>query len=499
MTLRSDLGRQAAVEHAIREAIIAGALQPGAALPSTRTLAAELGLARGTVVAAIEQLSAEGILETRPGSTTRVAHVPPSLVDLAPTRSAPPEAPVADFLSGDPDLTLFPRAAWTAAVRNALEAAEAGTLGYGDPQGDLALRVSLLEYLGRTRGVVASPERTFITAGFSQTLAMVGRLLAGAGRGRAVVEDPSFWRHRELLVDAGLDCFGVAVDGDGIRTDELPTNGVSAALVTPSHHTPLGVSLSPARRARLASWAAETGAVIIEDDYDGELRFDRRPLRALHSLDPARVIYCGTASKSFAPGLRLSWCVLPPALVEPAKATLASIGGPSVSIVEQLALADLLRSGRYDRQVRRIRAEYRRRRDQLVAAVRSQVPSIRIEGVEAGLKALLRLPAGVDETDAVGWLAERSVAVAPLSAFQIDGHVSPRGPAIVANYGRPYAHDYRLALKRLIDGLMALIESSHGAAEIDTGASSGTAIDRGKHCARGTSAAAVPTMPPWAQ
>jgi GntR family transcriptional regulator/MocR family aminotransferase len=460
LTLRSDLGRQAAVEQAIRDAIVGGALQPGAALPSTRALAAELGLARGTVVAAVEQLRAEGILETRPGATTRVAHVPPPVVDVAPPRSAPPDAPEADFLSGDPDLTLFPRAAWTTAVRHALEGAEAGAFGYGDPRGDGSLRVSLLEYLGRTRGVVASPERTFITAGFSQTLAMVGRLLAATGPPRVVVEDPSFWRHRELLVDAGLDCVGVDVDADGIRTDDLPADGVGAALVTPGHHTPLGVSLSPPRRARLASWGAETGALIIEDDYDGELRYDRRPLRALHALDPARVIYCGTASKSFAPGLRLSWCVVPSALVDAAVASLTSIGGPSVSVVEQLALAELMRSGRYDHQVRRIRSEYRRRRDDLVAAVGSQVPSIRVEGVDAGLKALLRLPAGSDETHAVRWLAERSVAVAPLTAFQLDGRASPRGPALVANYGRPYAHGYRRALQRLVDGLKALIEPS---------------------------------------
>jgi GntR family transcriptional regulator/MocR family aminotransferase len=271
------------------------------------------------------------------------------------------------------------------------------------------------------------------------------------------VEDPSFWRHRELLDDAGLECVGVDVDADGIRTDDLPTTAVGAALVTPGHHTPLGVSLSPARRARLVSWAAETGALIIEDDYDGELRFDRRPLRALHALDPGRVIYCGTASKSLAPGLRLSWCLLPPGLVDPAIETLLSIGGPSVSVVEQLALADLLRSGRYDRQIRRVRGEYQRRRDQLVRTIGDRVPTIRIEGVDAGLKALLRLPEGIDEQAAVDWLARRSVAVVPLAAFQIDRQVSRRGPALVVNYGQPFAPDYRVALDRLVDGLRTLV------------------------------------------
>ena len=441
----------------MREAIVEGQLGPGAPLPSTRVLATELGVARGTVVAAIDQLSAEGLLLTRPGSATRVAHVPPTVFDdPPPDRPVPTPSPTADFWSGDPDLTLFPRSSWSAAVRSALDAAEAGTLGYGDPRGTLDLRISVAEYIARTRGVVVSPERTLITAGYSQTLAVLGRMLAER-RGRLVaVEDPSFWLHRELLVAAGLDLVGVMVDGDGVRTDELPA-GTSAAFVTPGHHTPLGVSLSPSRRAALVTWAAADDAVIVEDDYDGELRYDRRPLRAVQALDAARVVYCGTASKSLAPGLRLSWCVLPPRLLEPAIQALRDIGGPSVSVVEQLALAALLRSGRYDRQVRRIRDEYHRRRNMLVTAIGQHAPMVVVEGVNAGLKALLRLPAGSDERTVVDQLAHRSVAVAALSDFQIDGTVSPGGPAIVVNYGRPYGHLYRSALDRLVTGLATLL------------------------------------------
>lgn len=456
LTLRPDLGRQAAIEHALRESIVEGQLGPGATLPSSRVLANELGVARGTVVAAIDQLAAEGLLATRPGSSTRVAHVPPSVVDQPPGRTEPPQAS-ADFWAGDPDLTLFPRSSWAAAVRSALERAPAAALGYGDPRGDLDLRVTLAEYVARTRGVVVSPERTLVTAGYAQTLAVLGRMVAELDDRPVAVEDPSFWRHRELLADAGLDCTGVIVDSDGVRTDDLPATGAGAAFVAPGHHTPLGVSLSPSRRAALVAWAADARAIVVEDDYDGELRYDRRPLRALQALDPARVVYCGTASKSFAPGLRLSWCVLPPALLEPATRALESIGGPSVSVVEQLALADLLRSGRYDRQVRRIRAEYQRRRDQLIAATRERVPAVRVEGVAAGLKALLRLPPGTDEHAVVDQLARRSVAVAPLSAFQIDHAASPAGPAIVVNYSRPYGHEYPAALDRLVDGLGAVL------------------------------------------
>jgi GntR family transcriptional regulator / MocR family aminotransferase len=458
LNLRSDLGRQAAVEQAVREAIVEGQLGPGTPLPSTRVLAGELGVARGTVVAAIDQLAAEGLLETRPGSVTRVAHVPPHMVDdPPPDRTAPTPPPAADFFSGDPDLTLFPRSSWSSAVRSALDTVEAATLGYGDPSGTPDLRAGVAEYVARTRGVVVSPERTLITAGYTQTLAVLGRMLADLGRRPVAVEDPSFWRHRELLAAAGLELTGVVVDADGVRTDELPTTGAGAAFVTPGHHTPLGVSLSPTRRAALVNWASANDAVIVEDDYDGELRYDRRPLRAVQALDPARVVYCGTVSKSLAPGLRLSWCVLPPGLVEPASRALDSIGGPAVSVVEQLALAELLRSGRYDRQVRRIRGEYHRRRDMLVTAIEQRAPMVRVEGVNAGLKALLRLPPGSDERDVVDQLAERSVAVASLSAFQINGAISPAGPAIVVNYGRPFGHEYRSALDRLLSGLVAIL------------------------------------------
>jgi GntR family transcriptional regulator/MocR family aminotransferase len=458
LSLRTDLGRQAAVEHAVRDAIVGGQLGPGTPLPSSRVLATELGVARGTVVAAIDQLAVEGLLETRPGAATRVAHVPPNVADdPLPDRTAPTPIPAADFWSGDPDLTLFPRSSWTAAVRNALDAAEAGVLGYSDPRGNRELRASVADYIARTRGVVVSPERTLITAGYSQTLAVLGRALANLDDRPVAVEDPSFWRHRELLTAAGLDLVGVTVDSDGVRTDELPATGAGAAFVTPGHHTPLGVSLAPSRRAALVTWAAADDAVVVEDDYDGELRYDRRPLRALQALDPAQVVYCGTVSKSLAPGLRLSWCVLPPRLLEPAIQALGTIGGPSVSVVEQLALAELLRSGRYDRQVRRIRGEYHRRRDMLVTAIEQQVPTVSVEGVDAGLKALLRLPPGSDERTVVDQLTERSVAVAPLSAFQIDGSVSPAGPAIVVNYSRPYGHLYRAALDRLVTGLAAIL------------------------------------------
>lgn len=457
LDLPAGLGRRAALEHALRQAIADGQLEPGAALPSTRQLAQTLALARGTVVDAVEQLAAEGLVETRHGALSRVAHVPPS----APARTTAKRLrtgtrAAADFSPGNPDLTTFPRAMWASAVRRALGTCDAASLGYGNPQGHIELRRALVEYLGRTRGVTATPDDIVVTAGFTQALAAIGRAARSVVGDDVVVEDPSLDRHRILLDHAGLRLIPVAVDSDGVRVDEMPEERATA-LVTPGHHTPLGVSLSSARRGELATWAARHEGLVVEDDYDGELRYDRRPVRAFQALDPGRVAYCGTASKSFAPGLRLAWCVLPHGFVEPVLEAMWSIGGWAVSAVEQLTLADIMGSGGYDRHVRMIRHEYRRRRDMLLAALTTRVPSVRVEGVAAGLNAMVVLPQGTDEGAAVEALAERSVAVFGLTTFAVDPDRCGHSPAIVVNYGRPYGHRYRESLDRLVDALAAVL------------------------------------------
>ncbi|PRZ43116.1 GntR family transcriptional regulator/MocR family aminotransferase [Antricoccus suffuscus] len=449
--LSPGLGRQDAVEAALRTAISAGRLAPGAPLPSTRTLAAELGLARGTVVAAVEQLAVEGLLETRQGALTRVAHVPPPVTATRTQRSSP-KAPRADFTGGEPDLTRFPRSWWAAAVRKSLAQADASTLGYGDPRGSIELRAALVDYLGRTRGVTAAVEHVMVLSGFRQTLAMLARVLHRRGHRRIVVEDPALEVHLELLRGAGLECAPISVDADGAQVGMIDQHEVRAAQVTPNHHLPLGVSLSPARRSELAAWAASVDGFIIEDDFDGELRYDRRPLRALQALDPGRIAYCGTASKSVAPGLRLGWCVLPPALVEPAVGALVDMGGPTVSSLDQLAFAELMASGRYDRHVRTVRTEYRRRRDLLSSSLAAQVPGVRLEGVSAGLVGLIRLPADCDEDTVVARLADRSVAVMPLGIFRSTRSHRDE-PAIVVNYGRPFGHQFAAAIELLTSAL----------------------------------------------
>jgi GntR family transcriptional regulator / MocR family aminotransferase len=458
LDLPAGRGRRRALEQALRRAIVDGRLAPGAPLPSTRELATELGLARGTVVDAVEQLAVEGLIRTTPGAPSRVAYLPPSAP--AATAVAPPAvAPAADFGGGDPDLSSFPRGWWSAAVRRVLQGCPDTALGYGDPMGRPELRGALADYLARARGVACTSEQVLVVAGFTQALAVLGRLATATVGPPVVVENPSLARHRELLARAGQQVLPVAVDGDGLRVDELP-NSHATALVTPAHHTPLGVSLSRARRGELAAWARRHDGLVLEDDYDGELRYDRRPLGALQALDPDHVVYCGTASKSFAPGLRMAWCVLPPALVAPATAALWEIGGPAVSSIEQLAMADLMRSGAYDRHLRRVRGEYRRRRDTLVAALAATLPEVRVEGVSAGLKALLRLPPGHDEDTVVAALGDASVAVFGLRDFCVERRPLAGGPAIVVNYGQPPGHRYRDAVDRLVTELRRYL---HGA------------------------------------
>jgi GntR family transcriptional regulator/MocR family aminotransferase len=234
------------------------------------------------------------------------------------------------------------------------------------------------------------------------------------------------------------------VDDRGAVIGDL--GGADALLLTPTHQFPLGVSLAPARRRQAADWAAATGALIIEDDYDGELRYDRPAVGALQALAPEHVAYAGTASKSLAPGLRLGWLVLPARLADEV-AALKEAAGRLSSSLDQLALAEFLASGAYDRQVRRVRLLYRRRRDRLVAAVAASAPQVRVTGIAAGLHAVLRLPPGQSEDLLVARAARHGLAIEGLGAYAMDGYGA--GPALVVGYATPPGHAYITAVARL--------------------------------------------------
>ena len=435
------------LEHELREAVRAGRLQPGARLPSSRTFAKELGVGRNTVADAFAQLVAEGWLVARHGAGTWVA----DRLDRAAAGSAatPDAEPLArfDLRPGAPDLAAFPRSQWLAAARRALTVASDRSLGYGDPRGVPGLRDALAGYLARARRVSVDPARVVVCAGFAEGLELVCTRLRRGGATTVAVEAFGHHLHRDIIEHCGLAVRAVPVDGRGALVDQC--GDAAAALLTPAHQFPTGVVLDPVRRRSAVRWAADTGAIVLEDDYDGEFRYDRQAVGAMQSLAPDQVVYAGTASKSLAPGLRLGWLVVPPALVDEVVETKRSKGS-FPSAVEQLTLAEFITSGAYDRQVRRARLAYRRRRDRLVRALTDHAPAVTVSGIAAGLHVVVQLPDRTEE-DAIAAASERGVAVEGLGTFTRPGHDHP--PALVVGYATPPDHAYSTAVARLVAAL----------------------------------------------
>ena len=439
MDLLVDLGRDGGgplrrrLEHELRAAVQAGRLAPGTALPSTRALAAQLGVSRGVVVESYAQLVAEGYLRARQGASTVVAPRAPAGSEPAPRLAEPQPAPAPryDFRYGTPDLSSFPRTAWLASAGRSLRALPDARLGYGDGRGAIELREALAAYLGRARGVVANPALMLVTGGTRHGLGLVWGVLRAAGARRVAVEDPGWSAQRETALAAGLEPVPVAVDERGLRVEDLDALDVDAVVVTPAHECPTGAVLAPERRTALVDWARERGAIVVEDDYDAEYRYDREPVGALQGMAPELVVYAGSASKTLAPALRLGWLVLPERLVDAAarRRREDDRGGP---LLDQLTLADLIVRGELDRHLRRMRRRYRARRDALVAAVAANLPGAAVEGIAAGLHAVVRLPASTDEAATVAAASDRGIALDGLSGFVCAG-TSPR-PAVVLGY-----------------------------------------------------------------
>jgi len=437
---------RAGLENALRDAVRTGRLGPGTPLPSSRTLAADLGVARNTVAEAYGQLVAEGWLVARRGAGTRVGDRPPAVEAAATPPPALARPPRYDLRPGTPDLSAFPRAAWLAAARKALAAAPYDALGYyADPRGRPELRSALAEYLARTRGVRVTPDRLVICSGFAQGLSLLCTVLRARGATGLAVEGYVRRRYREAASACGLRPRAVGLDAHGAVIAEL--GDADAALLTPAHQFPTGVPLAPRRRTEAVAWAEATGGLVIEDDYDGEFRYGRQPLGAVQALAPEHVVYAGTASKALVPGLRLGWLVLPARLVDEVATAKALADGHS-STPDQLTLAELLVSSAYDRHVRRSRIAYRRRRDRLVAELGRRAPHVRVTGIAAGLHALVELPDGRDEDELVARGAEHGLALEGLGAYATER--SRHGPALVVGYGTPPEHAFTAALARLV-------------------------------------------------
>ncbi|MET9149850.1 PLP-dependent aminotransferase family protein [Streptomyces griseoflavus] len=440
-------GLRRGLTDALREAVRTGRLAPGTRLPSSRSLAADLGIARNTVADAYADLVAEGRLTARQGSGTRVAdRAAPAPPAAAPSPRRTPGRLPYSLVPGTPDLSSFPRAEWLRATRRALAAAPHDAFGYGDPRGRPELRTALADYLARVRGVRADPEHLVVRPGFADGLRLLCEVLRARGARTLAVESYGLDVHRDLATRAGLHTTPLPHDALGTRAQEPGT--ADAVLLSPAHQFPLGGALLPERRAAVVDLARRTGTLILEDDYDGEFRYDRQPVGALQDLDPDHVVYLGTASKSLAPGLRLGWMVVPPSLLP----AVTEHGGLTVGVVEQLTLAEFLTSGAYDRHVRAARLRYRRRRDALVRALAERAPDVQVTGIAAGLHAVLRLPPGTERSvvQAATW---HGLLVYGLSRFRHpDADVTP-SDALVVGYATPPDHAWAATLEALCRAL----------------------------------------------
>lgn len=364
-----------------REAIASGKLQPGDRVPSVRSLASELNLARGTVEMAYQMLSSEGYFVTQGAAGTIVSPRLANLAEAGKTRVAahPAHAPfrtqaaagdVPPFQLGLPALAAFPRKTWARLAGRNLRSLETATMTYPDPAGYAPLRRTIATYLGISRGITCSHEQVFVTAGYRGALELVCHTLLRPGD-LGWYEDPGYIYAREYLERAGMRIAPVPVDDEGLNIASGRQSAARArfAVVTPTHQSPTGVALSLPRRLELLEWARHRGAWIIEDDYDSEFRYHGHPLPALKSLDRnGRVLYTGTFSKVLFPGLRLAYLVVPEALVGQFRDTANHLPGPG-SLLPQAIVADFMAQGHFARHLRKMRTLYAQRRGYLVDAL----------------------------------------------------------------------------------------------------------------------------------
>ncbi len=415
----------------VRTAITSGALPAGTPLAASRVVAAELAVSRGVVVRAFEQLSAEGFLESRPGSGTRVAATsagterPASALDVARVAGDNP---------GLPDPELFPRHDWSAAHQRVVARLGNSDLLYGDPRGLDALRTSLADYLRRTRGISADPECIVVVNGVAQALAMISLLLSRTGRHPTIaVEDPGSAGTCAQLRWWGARLAPVPVDDAGLDVDALrrahARRAVDAVAVTPAHQYPTGVVLAADRRSELAAFAAHHDALVIEDDYDADYRYDRRPISSIRDLAPDHVIAVGSVSKSMGPGVRLGWMVAPRRLVADF-ADIRSNIDLCAPVITQAVLSELIDAGALDRHIRRTRAEYRRRSSTLLGELARTFPDAHVPGVPAGLHVAVDLPPRLTERPTVEAARTAGFVAQPMSRYR---H-RPGAPGIVLGF-----------------------------------------------------------------
>jgi GntR family transcriptional regulator/MocR family aminotransferase len=419
------------LEAGIRDRIRRGLLRADAVLPATRALATDLGLSQGVVVEAYQQLVAEGYLVSRAGGYTQVARAAAGIQAKPQTVAAAGGPPRIDFKYSKPDVSQFPRTAWLRSIRKVLDETPNTSLTYLDGRGAVELREALADYLNRVRGTSARPENMLVCNGFAQGSRLLMQVLAAAGYRRLAVEDPSDDEVREVAAKAGLETVGVPVLETGLDVAALERSGADVVLVTAAHQFPTGAVASAQTRAGLVAWATKHDAVVIEDDYDAEYRYDREPIGAIQGLAPESVVYAGTASKTLAPGLRLGWLILPNRLVEP-MSTAKVIDDRGSPVLDQLTFADFVARGEFDRHLRRMRPRYRKLRDTLVDRLAERLPDLVPIGISAGLHVLTWLPPDLTEAAVTAAALERGLGVHGLAPYWV-AETGPEG--LVFGYG----------------------------------------------------------------
>jgi len=441
---------------ALRAGVQHGQLPPGLTLPPSRTLAVELGCSRWVVTEAYAQLVSEGYLVATTGSATRVGVLGASTAASAPA-SSPPRRPRLDLLPGTPDLAAFPRARWAEAYRRATRTMPTDLLAGRSLLATLPARVALTDHLRRTRQVQEDPTQLSLSTGSTAAAGWMARVFLRLGHRRIAVEDPSWPGLRDAARRAGLDVVGIPVDADGLRVEVLEQlRDVRLVLVTPAHQFPTGVAMSAERRLALIAWAERVDGTVVEDDYDAEFRYDRRPVASLQGMAPDRVVLLGSVSKTLSPAVQLGWVIMPQWLILRLVSDDLELGvAPSALAVS--AFGTMITEGWYEQHLRSTRLTYRRRRETLVSAIRDRLPTCRVEGAAAGLHLPLALPTGTPTSRVVRVAAERELPLVDLDHYRLPAAVDtgePAGqPGLVLGFGNLRTGREVEAVARLAEAL----------------------------------------------
>ena len=470
----------------LRAAILLGQLPPGGRLPSTRQMAADLGVSRNTLMSAFDQLIAEGYVEGRVGAGTFVSPtLPEELLEARlktkrqlPAQSAPhslskrgqvlarnpvtvterPVGALRPFVPGIPALDEFPMALWSRLLARRWRDESRALLNYGPAAGHRPLREAIAAYLGPSRGVLCEPDQIVVVSGTQQALSLVARVLLDPGDA-VLVEEYCYTAARAALLGAGLRLVPTRVDDAGMDIGNPATNSAQARLayVTPSHQYPLGVTMSLSRRLALLDWSNRNGAWILEDDYDSEYRYVTRPLAALQGLDKsARVIYVGTFSKVLFPSLRIGYIVAPPDLVKAFAVARGSFSWCTPNI-DQAVLADFINEGHFARHIRRMRSIYSERRDALIEALKREAGDLmQVPQTDAGIHIKALLPDHIDDRAVADEAFAQGIVAHPLSTFFL-GEPALAQQGLVLGYGAYNPRQLRQGAIKLAKALQTVM------------------------------------------